>query len=233
MSMRYATPSDLDSITWIAIAASPNDPIYPYRYPHRTKYPEDYAEYTRIRYSEYLADKNNAIMVFELPSIEDKSVNKPVAFSIWTLPPPQRPVHAVVPTTESAPDITPISTTQDSKPRDRPERRDVNLARKQAFRANILANKKRLFDEPYHDQQLYLGTLMCHPDYQRRGAGTRLVEWGITKARAEDLIVTLFASPWGYSLYRRLGFDYAGEFRTQVAGEDKYVDSKAMVLKIA
>lgn len=86
MSIRPASESDLDAITWISLAAMPADPLYLYRFPYRHLYPEDHAHFTRIRYVENMAAGDNAIMVFESPSLEDPSVNKPVAFSVWQLP---------------------------------------------------------------------------------------------------------------------------------------------------
>jgi len=86
MPIRPATESDLDAITWISVAALPADPICPYRFPYMRAYPEDHAKFTRIRYGEYMAAGDSAIMVFESPSIEDPGINKPVAFSIWQLP---------------------------------------------------------------------------------------------------------------------------------------------------
>ncbi|KAJ8127297.1 hypothetical protein O1611_g6341 [Lasiodiplodia mahajangana] len=227
MPKRHATTSDLDAIVWIAIATSPADPVSPYRYPGMKQFPEVYAQNTRIRYGEYLADPDNITMVFEYPSHEDESVTKPVAFSIWALRPSQRPARTAVPAAQLAPDITPISTIQNGKPIDR---RDASLVRIEAHRADLSVNKKRLFDDRYGDRQLYLKMLACHPDYQRLGAGTQLVEWGISKARAERLTITLFASPMGANLYRRLHFQDAGRFCTQVPGEDEVLESRAMVL---
>lgn len=99
-----------------------------------------------------------------------------------------------------------------------------------AYQADSLAAKQRLFQEPYGDRQLYLGMLACHPDYRRRGAGGQLVAWGIAKAQTEKLTLTLFASPMGARVYKRLGFRDVGTFRTQVPGDDEYLDSRAMVL---
>lgn len=120
----------------------------------------------------------------------------------------------------------------DDKPADEPQRRDANPARMAAYQEDSLAAKQRLFEEPYGDRQLYLGMLACHPDYRRRGAGSQLVAWGMTKARTEKLTLTLFASPMGARVYKRLGFRDVGAFRTQVPGEDEYLDSKAMVLDV-
>ncbi|KAI1108005.1 acyl-CoA N-acyltransferase [Nemania sp. NC0429] len=226
MSIRYATPSDLDAIAWIAVAASPADPVFTYRYPYMDQYPEDYAKYTRIRYSENFANPDNVVMVYECPSIEDPSIIKPVAFAVWLLPSSQRPAQ----TGGVEANQQQLTNNDDGKQANRLERRDANPARWATYHADALAAKQRLFEEPFGDRQLYLGMLECHPDYQRRGAGGMLVAWGINKARADKLTLTLFASPMGARLYKRLGFRDVGTFRTQVPGEDEYLDSRAMVL---
>jgi hypothetical protein len=86
MSIRLATESDLDAITWISVDALPADPVSQYRFPYKKEYPEDHKKYSRIRYAEFMEDGDSAIMVFESPSLEDATINKPVAFSIWQLP---------------------------------------------------------------------------------------------------------------------------------------------------
>lgn len=100
-----------------------------------------------------------------------------------------------------------------------------------AFRAAVGRAKMEFFDSKYGEEQLYLGMLACHPDYQRRGAGEMLCRWGLDKAEAEHLTVTLFASPMGARLYGKLGFKDVGRFRTQVVGEQEYVDMPGMVLE--
>lgn len=47
--------------------------------------------------------------------------------------------------------------------------------------------------------------LAVHPDHQRRGAGTLLVNWGFEKAKLLGLPAYLEASIAGYPLYLRLG----------------------------
>jgi len=92
-----------------------------------------------------------------------------------------------------------------------------------AFRASIGHNKRKMFDEVYGEKQLNLMVLATHPDDQRRGAGTALVEWGKHEARDEGLTVTLFPSPQGLKLYQRLGFRGVGSARTQVEGEEEFL----------
>lgn len=99
-----------------------------------------------------------------------------------------------------------------------------------AFRESVGVAKTEMFDNKYGEKQLYLGMLACHPEYQRRGAGEMLCKWGLNKAKAEDLVLTLYAAPMGGRLYRKLGFRDVGTFHTQVHGEDEYLDTPGMVL---
>lgn len=52
-----------------------------------------------------------------------------------------------------------------------------------------------------------MNTLACSASRQRLGAGTALLKWGIELADAEGKVAWLEASPQGYSLYRRFGFE--------------------------
>ena len=56
-----------------------------------------------------------------------------------------------------------------------------------------------------------LGLLMVHPDYQRRGAGKILVEWGLDMADREGLPCWLQATPQGRGLYSKCGFEIVGD----------------------
>lgn len=52
-----------------------------------------------------------------------------------------------------------------------------------------------------------------HPDYQRRGAGTRMMRWGMDLAAAEGVPVCLSASLAGLHMYHNLGFKAIGMWR--------------------
>ena len=89
MSMRAAQASDLDAITWISVAATPTDPLCDYRYPYRKQYPEDFQGFSRICLSEFLAEATTGstlFMVYEAPSMEDRTIRKVVSYAIWELP---------------------------------------------------------------------------------------------------------------------------------------------------
>ena len=57
---------------------------------------------------------------------------------------------------------------------------------------------------------MWLNFLAVEPDFQRRGVGRRLMEWGIKKADGEGLKVGLVASPMGEKLYESVGFRHVG-----------------------
>lgn len=85
MSIRRAVSSDLDALTWISVAATPADPVCPYRYPLREMYPEDFEKFSKMRLSEYLANAQTGasdFMVYEAPSIQDAYGRKVVAYAI-------------------------------------------------------------------------------------------------------------------------------------------------------
>ena len=63
-----------------------------------------------------------------------------------------------------------------------------------------------------------LTLLATDPHYERRGAGTLLVQWGLDKCKAEHYPAYLEATPEGSGLYKRLGFVF--QKRLSVTHED-------------
>ncbi|KAI0156528.1 acyl-CoA N-acyltransferase [Xylariaceae sp. FL1272] len=211
--LRHATQGDLDAIVWVAIAAFRTDPVYIYRFPYIDQYLDEYTSFIRKRYQFLLASPQVTVMVYEVPSNEDASVYKLVAYSVWP------------------PVITPAAS--QVNPQSLMQQPFAVPARVAVVQADMDAAKERLFLGPYGDAQVFLGLLACHPDYQRRGAGKALLSWGVEKARSESKTVTLFATPTGSHLYRSLGFRDAETFDTQVPGDSVVLEQKAMVLEFA
>jgi GNAT superfamily N-acetyltransferase len=55
-----------------------------------------------------------------------------------------------------------------------------------------------------------LDTVVTHPDYQRRGAGSMLVGWGCDLADLQGVLAYVDASKEGAPLYAKFGFvDYS------------------------
>lgn len=51
-----------------------------------------------------------------------------------------------------------------------------------------------------------LALLVCHADWQRRGAGTALTQWGVDQAKRLGLPAYVEASVAGQPVYERCGF---------------------------
>lgn len=89
ISIREAQPSDLDALTAIRLSSVRNDPGSPYRYPYAQQFPDDHYHYTRVQFSEYLANVDvgaYAVMLAECPSNENPAIKEAVAMSVWMLP---------------------------------------------------------------------------------------------------------------------------------------------------
>lgn len=89
--------------------------------------------------------------------------------------------------------------------------------------------KKSIFDDFYGQRHFHLQVLATHPEWQRRGAGTSLCNWGIQLAEMTGMAISLFASPMGRKLYRHLGFQDVVEVEVSVEGEHESVTALAMI----
>lgn len=75
---------------------------------------------------------------------------------------------------------------------------------------------------------LHLQFIGTQPEYQRHGAATALMKWGLATAEENNLWIGLFASPIGALFYRHIGFKDVGNVTVQVEGEDESVVVMAM-----
>jgi ribosomal protein S18 acetylase RimI-like enzyme len=118
------------------------------------------------------------------------------------------------------------------KPRaDYSARLDANKARVEAVSSGIIQSSKVHFNSAYGKDQLSLILLGTRVEYQRLGAATALVEWGMQKAREEGLALTLFSSQQALSLYRKLGFVEIANCHVQLDGDEEYLDLPMMVFR--
>lgn len=108
------------------------------------------------------------------------------------------------------------------------QRRDADLKRMKAFEESLEKARTHYFKQVYGENRMHLRLLVTHPDYQSRGAGGNLVRWGIEKSKEQNVAVTLFASPMGEQLYRKLGFRELSVIKIQVGGESESVSMGVM-----
>ena len=70
------------------------------------------------------------------------------------------------------------------------------------------------------DEMWYLKVLAVHPEYQRKGVGAALVDWGLKHARERGEKAYLEATPFGKGLYLKKGFTTVGELYVGVEGDE-------------
>jgi len=99
-------------------------------------------------------------------------------------------------------------------------RRDGDPRRMQAWTAITAKSKAEVFDSVFGPRHIHLQILATHPNYQRRGAGRALCEWGARFAERIAAPITVFASPIGSLLYRNAGFMLVENVKVQVAEDD-------------
>jgi hypothetical protein len=108
-------------------------------------------------------------------------------------------------------------------------RRDENPARVKEFKTVSARAKKHLFDDRHTATgHLYLKLLLCHPNNRRQKHGSALVDWGLRHAASKGMHTTLFASPMGEKLYKRLRFRKVDNVKVQVPGEEDFLTMPAM-----
>jgi predicted acetyltransferase len=89
--------------------------------------------------------------------------------------------------------------------------------------------KCHIFNDFLGDSFFQLQILATHPRYQRLGAGTVLCNWGLKMSRLENVAVSVFASPMGRKLYRKLGFQKLSNVIIQAEGDDEVISLTAML----
>ncbi|KAK6069158.1 acetyltransferase [Seiridium cupressi] len=72
------------------------------------------------------------------------------------------------------------------------------------MREDLVSRKKKLIGNERH---LVFQALITHPQWQCKGIGAQLVQWGTTRADAEGLASWAHASPSGHGVYLRAGFE--------------------------
>lgn len=98
------------------------------------------------------------------------------------------------------------------------QRRDGDLARLDALAvATCQVREKSFADAPdWWSMEL----LVTDREFRRRGAATRIVQWGISEADKERLICGVEASIMGAPLYAANGFQKLDTWIVQVPGDE-------------
>jgi GNAT superfamily N-acetyltransferase len=84
--------------------------------------------------------------------------------------------------------------------------------------------------EKYGENQIHLWLLATLPEFRRHGAGTMLCNWGKEKASERNCAITVFGSPMGTALYKKLGYRLLDSVSIHVDGEDEKLNVFCLVL---
>lgn len=70
---------------------------------------------------------------------------------------------------------------------------------------------------------------MAHPEFSGRGAGSKLLGWGVEQADKHGVVMVLESTPAGLSLYKRFGFREADVIKADMKqfGWDEPYDEEA------
>lgn len=103
------------------------------------------------------------------------------------------------------------------------KRHDANPSHMRAYASTMGYAFEKYFAQ-YGENQIHLEWLITPPDFRRRGAATRLCNWGRSFASKRGWMWTVIASPMGQPLYEHLGCHLVGTEPIRVHGEDESVD---------
>lgn len=107
-------------------------------------------------------------------------------------------------------------------------RRDNNRIHNTVLLNRVL-EARQINNEIFGPNQLYLRILGTHPDYRRRGFGSKLLKLGIDRATHDDVVITLMSTLLGYPAYIACGFRELESMRIQVKDEEVFIVMKRMV----
>ena len=80
LTVRLATPEDLDDIMKVILEGLSDDPKFDYRFPNREKFPEDNRKWLTAEYKSYL--ENTSKYYFLVVTASDFD-DKPIATAVW------------------------------------------------------------------------------------------------------------------------------------------------------
>jgi GNAT superfamily N-acetyltransferase len=114
-------------------------------------------------------------------------------------------------------------------------RRDVDPAHyRQFFIQGEKSDKKYWSLSGEYPHNLMLAGLGVKPEYQRRGFGSQMVQWGLHVAELQEeiLFVGLERLKKEVVFYEQLGFETKGDSTIQVPGDDQKIELVVMACHI-
>ena len=78
-------------------------------------------------------------------------------------------------------------------------------------------------------KHVILRRLVVHPDFQRRGIGRKLMQWGLDEADRLGIVSWLFARPAGIQLYQRCGYVEVANISFDIPDGDPAIDAAPFI----
>ncbi|PQE20516.1 Acyl- N-acyltransferase protein [Rutstroemia sp. NJR-2017a BBW] len=212
--IRQAGPRDIDAVTALFIKSLEDDENWDYRFPFRHEYPEDNWRQQKS-YVEFMVDEENdnfEVWILEVETSEGSW--QAAALSIWDVSYVNKRLHGPSYVIKQMVRVE--------------GRRDAKPIRSAAF-IDCALRVRQSNNEAFGINQLYLRILGTHPDYRRRGFGSRLLKWGVDRATRDEVVICLMSTKSGYPLYIACGFKELESIRIQAEGEEVFVVMRRMV----
>ena len=83
----------MDQITQVFLTAMQDDQSWPYRFPHRTQYPEDHWNHNRDLFRSFISPEYDDWSVVVVEVLDDAQAWRIVAFSVWDISYVNKRVH--------------------------------------------------------------------------------------------------------------------------------------------
>jgi ribosomal protein S18 acetylase RimI-like enzyme len=192
MHVRPVTASELPTIAACGIAGFDADPLFDHMFPDRHTYAEEYKNWWCSMLEGHLAHPFNIVVAAETdPAIDGTDTPQLVGLGVWQLwgkPLPENFTPSPLPASPA-----------------------VNAEVLQEY-VDAMAGMVEKYFEGLHHVHWHLNWLAVAPEWQRRGAGRKLLEWGFERADKDGLTVILEANKGNFErFYSVLGFVNGGD----------------------
>ncbi|KAK7428358.1 hypothetical protein QQZ08_005115 [Neonectria magnoliae] len=215
---RFADANDVDEVTRVFVEAMQDDPAWPYRFPHRKEHPEQHFECCKDLMRRLISPEyaDWCVQVIEVPYGPGWNI---VSFAVWDMSYLRKRVFGANCVLKSPLQDNDVECSG---------REDMDPGHVKAFQDAMKEGAKKYFSQ-FGIDQIKLQILGTLPEHRRRGFARSLCDWGQKRALRDRASLTLYASPGGTQLYRRLRFSTLGDQTIQAPGEETSLTLKCMV----